>query len=245
MLWPFVRSSATTWRISSIVSTSCILEAMLCIRVGAVSDVARPPTNRGSDFTRHLGIALQELWLERVVETQQIREHQDLAITLRAGADPDRRYPNRSSYALGNRSWDQLQYDGERARLLEPFCFGDESLGVYSFAPLHSRSTDRIHGLRRKANVRHHWNPGPHQRVDGFEHLRIAALDLHRAHARFLNGAPAVQHRALDARLIRKKRHVDNYQRAFYPAAHRRCVVEHLLQGDRQCRWIPHDRRAD
>ena len=61
MLCVFVRASATTCRISEIVSTNRILEAVLGIRIGAASDVVCPRADRRANIPRHLGVALRNL----------------------------------------------------------------------------------------------------------------------------------------------------------------------------------------
>src|SRR5438105_2823217 len=242
MLCPFVRASATTCRISSIVSTSCILEAVLCIGIGAVSNVTRPRSNGDANFTSHLGVALQELWLEGVVETENVRQNEDLSVTVGAGADANRWYPDSRGDTLGHGSWYKLENDGESARLLEAVRFGHESLRALGLATLNTSAADGVDGLRREADVPHHRNAGPHQRVHRVEHLGAATLDLHGTRSRLLNRASAVQHRTLDARLIGKERHIDDDERALHSTPNRCCMADPVIDRDRQRRWISHDR---
>src|SRR5256885_188265 len=83
MLFPCARWSATTWRISEIVPTTCISEAVLRVRIRPAADVARPCTDRGLHLATHLGVALEELRLE-IVEAEHIGQNQHLAITARS-----------------------------------------------------------------------------------------------------------------------------------------------------------------
>src|SRR5687767_6920187 len=71
-LCPFARTSATTWRISEIVSTDFILEAVIGIRICTAANVAGPASQRVPDVLGHLGVALEKLRLERVVQAKHI-----------------------------------------------------------------------------------------------------------------------------------------------------------------------------
>src|SRR6185436_907833 len=124
MLCPLARRSATTCRISSIVSTCCILEAVFGVGVRAVANVARPGANRISNLLRHLGVALQKLWRESVVEAEHVGQHQHLTVASRAGPDSDRRDADRPCDSLRYRGGHQLEHDRERASLLQTLCFG-------------------------------------------------------------------------------------------------------------------------
>ena len=89
--------------------------------------------------------------------------------------------------------------------------------------------------------MRHHRNTGPHQCINGVEHVRTAALHLYRGDASFLNRASAVQHCTLDAGLIREKGHVDDHKRPLYAPPHSRRMIDHMIQRDRECRRISHN----
>src|ERR1700730_6190679 len=131
MLFPFARTPATTWRISSIVPTDFMLEAVLGVWIGAASNIARPAANRRANLLRHLGVALEKLRLERVVQAEHVRQHQNLAITLRARSDADCGNADGGGDACGDSGRHELEHYRERARLLEPFCLADQSLRSY------------------------------------------------------------------------------------------------------------------
>src|SRR5687768_13976394 len=152
MLFPLARVSATTWRISEIVSTDCILEAVVCIRVGAAANVTRPAPQRFPDVLGHLRIALEKLWLESVVQAEHIGEDEHLTIAMRAGSDSDRGNSDRGCDARGHGGRNELEDDRERAGFLEPLRFADQPLCSFLLASLHARAPDRVHRLRREAD---------------------------------------------------------------------------------------------
>src|SRR4051794_11661621 len=118
---PLARASATTPRISDIVSTNFILEAVFSVRICAASNVARPVSNCGAHLARHLGVTLQELRVERIVEPEHIGQDEDLTVALGASADSNRWNADCFRHACGNRSRNQLENDCECTRVIESF----------------------------------------------------------------------------------------------------------------------------
>src|SRR6476469_6820494 len=96
MLFPLARRSATTCRISEILPTACISEAVFRVRVGAVAHIARPRADRRADVGSHLGVALEEFRLKGVVEAEHVGQHQHLTVTLWTGADANGRNAHRA-----------------------------------------------------------------------------------------------------------------------------------------------------
>src|SRR6266404_5100670 len=181
MLFPLALRSAVTWRISEIVSTSCMSETVLGVRVRAAANIARPVSDCRADFLRHLRVALQKFWLEGIVEPQNIREHEDLPVAFDTRANADGRDSNRRRDASGDRGWHQLQHYGKGAGLLESFCLRDEQLRALLFTALNASAANRIHRLRSKPDMGHHRNSGANESVHGVQHFRTSTLDLHRA----------------------------------------------------------------
>src|SRR3954468_15075665 len=105
---PLARASATTPRISEIVSTNFILEAVFGVRICAASNIARPVSNRRAHLTRHLGVALQELRIECVVEAKNIWQHENLTVAFGASTDSDRWDSDCLSHARGDRGRNEL-----------------------------------------------------------------------------------------------------------------------------------------
>src|SRR2546423_2380527 len=155
MLWSFARTSAATWRISAIVSTNCILEAVVGIRIVDASNIARPVSQRITYVFGHLGVALQKLRLERVVEAEDVGKNEHLSVAERASPDADCRNADRRRDSLGNRCGYKLEHNRERPCLLQPFRFANQSFRPLFLAALNPRSADGVDGLRREADVSH------------------------------------------------------------------------------------------
>src|SRR3954463_8309163 len=148
MLFPLTRRSATTWRISEIFPTTCISEAVIRVRICAAANLARLCSDCRAHLGRHLRVALEELGLKGVVESEHVGEHQHLAVATGPGADANRRNPDRGGDARGNCRRHQLQNDPKSAGLLETFRLGDQTLGPLFFAPLTPRAADGVDRLR-------------------------------------------------------------------------------------------------
>ena len=91
----------------------------------------------------------------------------------------------------------------------------------------------------------HDGNSCPNQSVNSVEHLGASTFDLYGPDTSLLHRAATIEHCTLDARLIREKRHVDDDQRALHSPTHGRCMINHVVQRDGECRWKTHHRRAN
>src|SRR4051812_27865050 len=138
MLLPFARALATTPRISEIVSTASILEAVIGVRINATANFTRPVADRRPNFLRHLGVALEELRVEGVIEAKDVRQHQHLPVAVDPGADSNRGNSYCFGNAGGNRIRHELEHHAKRARFLEALRLSDESRRALFFASLHA-----------------------------------------------------------------------------------------------------------
>src|SRR5215208_5228209 len=192
MLFPFARKSATTWRISSIVATDCMLETVLCIRIGAAPNILRPRSKGRANFLRHLRVALEKFRLTAVVEPKHVRKNKNLPVTVRAGANSNCGNSDSGCDAFGDRCRYELQHDRKRSSFFQSLCLGDQALRTFRFTSLDPRATNRIYRLWSEPDMRHHRNAGADQSVNRVEHLRASAFDLHRSDSGLLYRASAI-----------------------------------------------------
>src|SRR5436190_23546556 len=73
----------------TVVSTVGSLKAVLLGRILALADLAGVGPHRVPHRVAQLGVMLEELRGELLVEAEHIVQHQNLAITLRTSTDPD------------------------------------------------------------------------------------------------------------------------------------------------------------
>ena len=98
---------------------------------------------------------------------------------------------------------------------------------------LHAESAERVHRLRRQADMAHHRNFGFHQPRDAI-HAPLAAFDFHGFGAGFFHEAQALRTASASSIVIAAVGHVRDQQRSPHAAAHGARVVQHFVHGDGQ-----------
>ena len=131
-------------------------------------------------------------------EAEHVGDDLDLARAPGPGPDPDRRDAeaggDRRRQLLGH----ELQDHGERAGLLDREGVVEEGPRLLPAAALHPDLAERVDRLGSEADVAHHRDPGPHQRLDD-PGRPDAALDLDGLGAGLAQEAPGVRERVLRA----------------------------------------------
>mmetsp|Transcript_19979 Transcript_19979/g.62131 ORF Transcript_19979/g.62131 Transcript_19979/m.62131 type:complete len:207 (+) Transcript_19979:1363-1983(+) len=174
-----------------------------------------------------------KLWLELVVEAEEVVHHLHLAARGHARADPDRRHAQLRCDERGELVRHHLKHDGEAARRLERARVREELARGDGRLTLHRVAAEGGVRLRRQSNMAHHRNA----RVDEGTHLREdapPALQLHRVGAALLEQPRAVVHAVVGVE-VGAKRKVGDEQRVRSAAARRLGVVDHLVHGDWRC----------
>ena len=138
-----------------------------------------------------------------------------------------------------------FEHERETSRLLERHRFVDQPPRVVGALALHLESAERVHRLRRQADVTHHRDLGVEDRLDGFDAARLSAFDLHRLRAgldeRARRCAPILRPtRGTRGTACRRRR-----ARATRRARRRARVVEHVVDRDAQRVGVSEDDHAE
>src|SRR5690606_1457073 len=99
---------------------------------------------------------VEESRFELAIETEHVREDEDLAVAIGTRSDPDGRDLHRRSDGGGDLTRNQLEDQRERARVLESLRLGHETLARIRRSPLHAAPAEPVHRLRGEAEVTHH-----------------------------------------------------------------------------------------
>src|SRR5258705_8319212 len=160
-------------------------------------------------------------------------DHEHLPIAVSAGAEADRRDRQTLSDLLGQFERHSLQNDGKRAGFFDRERIAQHPLTSLLFPALNLIATELMHRLRCQPDVAHYRNAGFYNRIDGVAH-RDPTLELDGLGTCLFEKSSGILQRLFPARLIRKKRHVADQQRAFAPARDQARVINHLVHGHSQ-----------
>src|SRR5688500_6306329 len=221
MRLPRARAAATTFRTSGIlVRTSTVprsapraparSEAVVVIREPARANIVAELAHCPAHLFRQVAIAPDELRREPVVEAEQVRQHQDLAIAIDPCPDADGGNGKRLGHPGRERRGYELEHDGEGAGVLKPLCLLDHPVSGFGLAALHAKAAEGMHRLRGEAEMAHDRDAKARHRAHrGFD-LRAAPFELHGLGPGLLRNAAAIPHRLFGAHLIGEEGHVDD-----------------------------------
>ena len=125
----------------------------------------------------------------------------------------------------------------EAAQVLQQLRITHQLLGLLLHRGAGHVGAELVDRLRREAQVTHDRDAGGEDALDAFGDDR-AALHLDGMRAGFLHDAHRALQRELAVALVAAERHVHHHQRPRYRAHHRRGMVDHLVQGDGQRRFM-------
>src|ERR1051326_651340 len=108
---PLFRADVTASRTSSMVDTRRTLVAMLGIGIYAGPHLVGVFRNRFSRCLRNVCVFLEKLWSEAVIQSEQIRQYQNLPIAMGTRADSNRRNRYRRGNPAGDVRGQKLSHD--------------------------------------------------------------------------------------------------------------------------------------
>src|SRR5262249_37589038 len=137
-----------------------------------------------------IGVLLDEARLKILKQTQQVLRNQDLPVAATARADANRRDLQRGGDLLSQVDREPRDHRPER-----PFPFGDKSIlhDLVSIA-LDAEAAEATYRLRRHADMAHHGDVRPGDRLDA-RRTPDAALDLDRVRAAFFDEPAGIAER--------------------------------------------------
>src|SRR6202030_554017 len=147
-------------------------------------------------------------------------DDENWAVAVGAGADTDGGNAQLAGDLRGELAWHGFEDDGEGACGFDGTRVAQQLFRRVGGFALHAVAAERIHGLRRQADVAHYWNFGLGQARDELE-AAFAAFDLDGLDAGFLYEAHGVAQRFRGVRVIAAERHIRDHQRMLGAAPHR------------------------
>jgi len=171
-------------------------------------------------------------------ESQQVRRHQNLTVTIRAGADANHGNIQFPPQPTGQHHRDVFQHQGKASLLLKIQGFLPDLLLIRGAACL-TTPAQAMDGLGRKPQVAHHRDAGPHQPADHRHGFRLGPLQFNRLTWGFLEKTTRRGHRLLRATLIAQERQIRHQQGPMDGSTHCLGVMHHGPQRNGQCCGVP------
>ena len=164
-------------------------------------------------------------------------QYQHLPVTVLAGADADGRADlEQLGDFTGKLGRDHFQHHQGGAGLFQRQGFAFHARRAFLAASLHAVATQRVHRLRREADVGADRHAALDQEMHRFgHHLAAFELDHLRAGSEQAHGVAQGEFLRL---LIAAEGHVGDTHRALRHVADALGVIDHLLHGHRQCRGL-------
>ena len=156
-----------------------------------------------------------------------------MAVAADTGADADGRHLQALADFRSKLGRHLLQHDAEAADFLEQLRIGLEFIGLGLFLGPDGVGAKLVDALRRQAEVAHDGNAG---REDAFDALADfgAAFELDGVGAALLHDADGALQRFQRIALVRAEGEVDHDEGLLGRPHHALCMVDHLVQRDRQ-----------
>ena len=197
-------------------------------REAARAHVVGVGRDSGDHVGLQMGVALGEAGAHPVVDPEQVVEHQNLAVGVGAGADPDHGDLHARGQRGGHGGGDRLEDDREAAGLLQRERVRGDGQRPLAGAALGLVAAERGGGLRGQADVAHDRDPGGDDRPGAVDH-RAAALELDGGGAALLDEPLRGGHGLLVGRLVGAEGQVGDEERRLEPAAGGRTQHEQLV----------------
>src|SRR6266568_3640578 len=187
------------------------------------------------DLLPDLGILFRERRHERIKQSKNVIADEDLAIAMRACADADGWNFQAGSYRLRDGLGNRLEHQCKGACVLQRKRIRDQFLRCLVISGLLPHSSQMMHILRRQPEMSHNRETGLSKPPNGLRN-GASALQLHGSSAPFLEEPCRVLHGLLGRNLVGQKGHVCHHQRAIGPSRNRTRMMDHRLEGYRNCR---------
>jgi hypothetical protein len=165
---------------------------------------------------------------DRFIQTKSIVTHQHLPIAVRTRSYSNRRHAQSRRDFAGKIRGNRFQNDREDTGLLKRLRIGKQLCRRLFVACLLPKS-EFVHGLWRQSKMSHNGDAVSRQPANDFQN-RLAALDLYRRRAPFLDEPAGVTYRLFGGHLIGEKRHIDNNQGPAGAAGYRLNMMNHHVE---------------
>ena len=161
--------------------------------------------------------------------------HQDLAVAVGPGTDPNRRNIKGLANLPTQIRRNPLEHNRKGASLLNRSGVFQNPRSTRFTPALNPVPPHRVDGLGSQANVPHHGHLGAHDALDGLGDQQ-STFELHGVGTRLLDETDRATHSILGAHLITPKGHIGDDQGALGTPGHQTGVIDDLIQGHGQGR---------
>src|ERR1700682_2037139 len=197
-------------------------------REGALAHVLVECARGGLDRLTEFGVLADKFRDVVGVQPEDILDDEHLGVTMRSGADADRRRRQPFRYPLTEHTRDALEDDGEGAGFLQRLGVLEDLLRRLITATLDAHATELVDELRRQPQVAHDRDAHRRQCFRGADHAP-SSLHLHRMNTRLLQETAGVANRVLFGRVVGHEGHVADDQRVWRAANHCSGVTDHVV----------------
>ena len=178
-------------------------------------------------------------------ESKHVVTDEDLTVALRTSTNADRRHFQTGRYPAGQLGRNRLEDNRKHARLLENIGIFKKAFRSLRIAALRAKSAQLMDRLRRQPKMPHNRNSDIDQPLGCLHDMASAAFDLYGCRAAFLNQPAGISHGFFHAELECEKGHVGHDQGPLRATAHGLRVMNHHVEGHRECIIKAQDNHAD